>query len=356
MPSKACVECNKYRPIFSQGRCRECFVSWGTLTGIDPSLFPPKCNAEGCDRYVEKKGYCDKHYRRFLDHGHTDKVKVISDARKNKEYRGWLRLKALGALCEEWLDFWVFLKDVGPQPFKGSRLSRPSFSELYGPTNFQWTMEEQHKLTPEEKKMMQRERNKRRDHTQRNLKKYYGINKEQYDSLLEQQNGGCLFCGATTDISSRGKPQTLAVDHCHSTGEIRGLLCRNHNAMLGFANDDPVILRKAADYLEQKKYTGLFTPVVGDALPEGIQGVRNETGTPCSAENCSNKAKAHGYCQKHYMRLRNTGSVELKKKTLVECAESGCNQMARAKGFCLKHYAKRRRETDTVKRQPLVCQ
>jgi hypothetical protein len=41
------------------------------------------------------------------------------------------------------------------------------------------------------------------------------------------------------------------VDHDHATGVVRGVLCWNHNVLLGYAADDPMLLRKAADYLER---------------------------------------------------------------------------------------------------------
>ena len=42
----------------------------------------------------------------------------------------------------------------------------------------------------------------------------------------------------------------LAVDHCHKTGKIRGLLCSTCNLMIGNAYDNPEILRSGANYLE----------------------------------------------------------------------------------------------------------
>jgi hypothetical protein len=46
----------------------------------------------------------------------------------------------------------------------------------------------------------------------------------------------------------------LSVDHNHTTGAVRGLLCANCNLAIGYANDDPVVLRKAIAYLD--KYEG----------------------------------------------------------------------------------------------------
>lgn len=64
-----------------------------------------------------------------------------------------------------------------------------------------------------------------------------------YIYLFDKQNGVCAICGV--------KPQDkrLAVDHCHQSGEIRGLLCSNCNLGIGLLQDNPMLLTKAADYL-----------------------------------------------------------------------------------------------------------
>lgn len=79
----------------------------------------------------------------------------------------------------------------------------------------------------------------------------YGISYEQYEEMLDNQADLCAICGQPETDISRGKLRTLAVDHNHSTGQIRNLLCGRCNKTLGLMNEDPARLRAAADYLER---------------------------------------------------------------------------------------------------------
>lgn len=88
------------------------------------------------------------------------------------------------------------------------------------------------------------------------LQRYYGISLDQYAAMVAAQNGGCAICGRTADDGGR----FLCVDHDHrccpakkrSCGQcIRGLLCSNCNRALGWLNDDPDLVEKAARYLRQ---------------------------------------------------------------------------------------------------------
>lgn len=81
----------------------------------------------------------------------------------------------------------------------------------------------------------------------------YGITNEIYEALLSSQGGGCGICGRKENISRKGKPRAMSVDHCHETGAVRGLLCNNCNAAIGHLQDDVEIVLKAALYLERSQ-------------------------------------------------------------------------------------------------------
>jgi hypothetical protein len=82
------------------------------------------------------------------------------------------------------------------------------------------------------------------------LKYKYGITVEEYEVLLETQNHRCAICN--TDSPS-GKWKVFAVDHCHDTGEVRGLLCNECNRGMGLLGDDHKRLEAASAYLKRHR-------------------------------------------------------------------------------------------------------
>lgn len=80
------------------------------------------------------------------------------------------------------------------------------------------------------------------------FRKTYGITQEEYNDFVKLQNYQCQVCG--TEAINSSNWNRLVVDHCHTTGAIRGFLCQPCNMALGSARDNPDILRKLANYLE----------------------------------------------------------------------------------------------------------
>lgn len=81
----------------------------------------------------------------------------------------------------------------------------------------------------------------------------YGLSKDQFMELVEAQNTACASCGD----DATGAEQSLQVDHCHNTLEIRGLLCSGCNTAAGWLDDDPERAEKLAKYLRSNG-TGIF--------------------------------------------------------------------------------------------------
>lgn len=80
------------------------------------------------------------------------------------------------------------------------------------------------------------------------LRQKCGVSLEWYDAKFDEQEGKCAICGAP----SSSKQKRLAVDHCHTTGNNRGLLCFRCNTVLEKVESMPDFFERAVEYL--KKY------------------------------------------------------------------------------------------------------
>lgn len=78
----------------------------------------------------------------------------------------------------------------------------------------------------------------------KHLIRTYGLTVSEVDRLLESQGGTCAICCTSPAVH---------VDHDHSTGKVRGILCFRCNAALGQFGDDPRVLRRAARYLDRSR-------------------------------------------------------------------------------------------------------
>ena len=85
-------------------------------------------------------------------------------------------------------------------------------------------------------------------HKDKHLRGVYGITLEQYNSILEFQEYRCCVCGKHESEVPRKR---LYVDHCHKSGDIRGLICAHCNTALGMVKDDVEILYRLAAYLNE---------------------------------------------------------------------------------------------------------
>ena len=82
------------------------------------------------------------------------------------------------------------------------------------------------------------------------LKSKYGITPDEYDLNLELQDHACKICKVDASEFTR----KLHVDHCHTTGAVRGLLCPPCNKGLGDFKDDIMLLEEAIEYLKNSKF------------------------------------------------------------------------------------------------------
>lgn len=90
----------------------------------------------------------------------------------------------------------------------------------------------------------------------KHMKRQYGITLFRYRKLYEEQQHCCIICKSPVDFDGsdlkKGEhrlPTQPCIDHCHTTGRVRGILCFHCNTALGHVNDDPLILKRMIDYL-----------------------------------------------------------------------------------------------------------
>jgi hypothetical protein len=119
----------------------------------------------------------------------------------------------------------------------------------WGPDNFYWKLPYQDEKAAADKAAYQR--NWRRNNLARakgyELKRRFGMSLDQYHDMLENQGGGCAICGETDPTFTH-----MAVDHCHKTGMVRGILCSACNRALGGFKDNVQLLRQAISYLARE--------------------------------------------------------------------------------------------------------
>ena len=136
---------------------------------------------------------------------------------KNKEHFYIHKQNGLSAYC----------KDCSKEQVKEYRKKNPEKIK---------SLKEKYKETRKEI----RKPTERRNH----LKIKYGITEIEYEKMFNNQDGKCLLCDKKCDY------RKLHIDHCHSTGKIRGLLCSNCNLGLGNFKDNIETLKKAIEYLK----------------------------------------------------------------------------------------------------------
>lgn len=88
------------------------------------------------------------------------------------------------------------------------------------------------------------------------LKYKFGITLDDYNAMLEKQNGGCAICSGTN------KTKKLAVDHDHTTGKVRALLCDKCNRGIGLFDENQDRLYKVIEYLREHNATNNHNPNV----------------------------------------------------------------------------------------------
>ncbi len=85
------------------------------------------------------------------------------------------------------------------------------------------------------------------------LRQKHGIKAIDVEAMLDDQKWLCAICGIKMETSLRNKPNTACVDHNHSTGKIRKILCLRCNAGIGYFDENIEFMKSAITYLEDHR-------------------------------------------------------------------------------------------------------
>ncbi len=119
-------------------------------------------------------------------------------------------------------------EDAQKRCHKNQRLNNPELFRARNKRNW-----EREKLRPNFQEYRKRSQ----------LKCKYRLTLEEYNAMLVAQQGNCAICGQPM--------QRPVVDHNHDTDKVRQLLCSPCNSAIGLLQENPVVLRRAADYIER---------------------------------------------------------------------------------------------------------
>jgi len=159
--------------------------------------------------------------KRGRDHRAKDPSKSVARAKKWAEENP-CRVK------ENYQRYYAEKKEVYKERSRRQALENPDKIKAYGAARYQ-------KYRGEALQAWRRRR--------------YGLTQDDYEAMLRKQDWRCLIC--KIPMNSEIRHLQPNIDHCHSTGRVRGILCRNCNAGIGLFQDNPTFLRAAARYLER---------------------------------------------------------------------------------------------------------
>lgn len=263
-------------PVFASGKCRKHYeqerlatAAPCSISGCDKKRYRgdlcithyrletlknrPLCVVPNCGNHQKNltSGLCGKHEFRARKHA-TMESKRPDDWGAREQHPlyqtyHWQRRKPNG-MCNEWADnFWAFAEAVGERP-EGHTLRKYFGGDPIGPDNWYWKESTSNKDKARYQREWRKNNPERTKHHE--MKKRFGITGADYDAMFERQSGVCAICKQPETAKDKdGGPRMMAVDHCHETGKVRGLLCTTCNTALGGFKDSVELLEAAKNYL-----------------------------------------------------------------------------------------------------------
>ena len=267
-----CSACGETKLIAARNLCRTCYSRWQRTGQVDrKNLVRDKCTVEGCEARAHGQGLCNKHLQRLRRTGTTAAGRTYPQrtglVSQHDLYPIWVefkRAKNTRPVVKEWAeDFPLFVLGVGgSRPSRRHRLYPVDRSKPIGPGNYEWREALVQKYPGESAA----DYNRRQKQAHREmypiqykdaaLRRAFGpgYGYAEFEKLFEEQKGLCKICGKPeTARTKEGVLKDIATDHCHETGQIRGLVCQGHNQALGLFEDDLILMAKAMMHVARFK-------------------------------------------------------------------------------------------------------
>lgn len=178
---------------------------------------------------------------------------MIELLREKRQRAAWYNLVNQGIVVG-WASFEEFSSEVKDVPERRYGMAPIDPSRPIGPQNYRWSSESHPMASGVEGKRAYAKANRTLNKDQlrdRDFRKKYSIDFVEYQRMLLEQKGVCASCEKPETRLENGVIRMLSVDHNHTTGAVRGLLCSGCNLAIGYACDDPEVLMKAAAYLRR---------------------------------------------------------------------------------------------------------
>jgi len=178
------------------------------------------CKVDGCEKSVFGLGLCSMHYSRNRRYGTTD-------APQTKRER----------LLGEGMSHCPKCGETKPRDQFNKDMNTAFGVSIYCKSCISQKGRDRYTAHPDKYKNY-------------SLLRDFGITLDEYKRIETAQGGVCAIC------QKKSPGRALAVDHCHTTGNVRGLLCSDCNLALGKFCDDTIIMRRAIAYLENRENSG----------------------------------------------------------------------------------------------------
>lgn len=225
-----------------------------------------KCSAIDCIRLVDTGEFCYMHYKRMQRHGTPDArtnaggTARIPTATSHELYTVWRSMTRTNkglSVCERWKKFENFVEDIGKKPANKLGLYRLDAKLMFEPGNVYWAdfvNSAEHRAI--RSKAVNAWIGKNPSYAANaSMRAKYGVTLGWYNEQLAKQNGVCAICGNPETRQLNGKTKRLAVDHCHDTGKVRGLLCATCNTGIGNLKHSIALLEASIKYIQLSSST-----------------------------------------------------------------------------------------------------